>query len=435
MFKFLSFEFNNYKGIKQLTFTISGDNNKPYCLVGDNEAGKTTILKGIEQICKLCAGEHLENGDLHRIKPIGVSFSDSVILKATLKYTGKPNPDLFKELGMKQSGVRQCLVDVEFKYDYEASAPKPDDTSITINGKRFDEVPEEIKDGIPSFVYYDDFCFNVPDYVDFSQKTGEANLMWQRIFDNVLSMSTDGVLNSFEEAVVNFSSDDPATVANRLDTMIDTLDERISKVWAYITRDESAWFKFYISPKPGDSTKYVLQIKEGNTTFPLNVRSKGFKWFICFVLMSEIRSGGNKDKSTIFLLDEPANNMHLARLDTIQDSLLKVAKDSRSCIIFSTHSPGLINYDYMNVKYCLGKGIGTVEKETSPVNIQLTEDIRDSGELNALLSVVSDIQKGYNIGIIKSKIKEAIKLNNIKFLSELMRLGDRVWSLVNEIGT
>ena len=435
MFKFLSFEFENYKGIKQLTFAISDDNDKPYCLVGDNEAGKTTILRGIEQICKLCTGERLVNGDLHRIKPIGVAFSASVVLKATLKYTGKPNPDLFRELDIRQSGTRQCLVDVEFKYDYQASAPKPDGTSITVNGKRFNDVPEEIKKGIPSFVYYDDFCFDVPDYVDFSEKTGKANVMWQRIFDHVLSISTHGDLDSFEDAVVNFDPNDPsATVANRLDAMIDTLDQRISQVWAHITGEKNAWFKFYINAKQGDSTKYALQIKEGNTTFPLNVRSKGFKWFICFVLMSEIRSGGDKDEDTIFLLDEPANNMHLARLDTIQDSLVKVASEANSCIIFSTHSPGLINYDRMNVKYCLGKGIGTIEKETTPVNIQLTEDIRDSGELNALLSAVSNIQTGY-VRTIRSKIKTAIQVNNIKLLSELMRLGDRVWSLVNEIGT
>ena len=42
------FYFKNYKGIKEkVEIDIDANGDKPYCIIGNNEGGKTTILKGI----------------------------------------------------------------------------------------------------------------------------------------------------------------------------------------------------------------------------------------------------------------------------------------------------------------------------------------------------------------------------------------------------
>ena len=58
------FYFENYKGIKdRLEFEIDANSNKPCCIVGNNESGKTTILKWIKFISQLCNGKLFEEKD------------------------------------------------------------------------------------------------------------------------------------------------------------------------------------------------------------------------------------------------------------------------------------------------------------------------------------------------------------------------------------
>ena len=58
------FYFKNYKGIREvLEFPIDLNNNKPRCIIGKNEGGKTTILKGIKFISQLCNGKLFEEKD------------------------------------------------------------------------------------------------------------------------------------------------------------------------------------------------------------------------------------------------------------------------------------------------------------------------------------------------------------------------------------
>ena len=65
------FYFKNYKGIKdRLEFEIDANSNKPYCIIGKNEGGKTTILKGINLIGQLITGSgKIKEQEIIKIKP------------------------------------------------------------------------------------------------------------------------------------------------------------------------------------------------------------------------------------------------------------------------------------------------------------------------------------------------------------------------------
>ena len=70
-----SFSIANYKGIKdRLEFDLDVNAEVPHCIIGNNESGKTTILKAIELIGRLCQGKILQNGARKAIKPKGDGF-------------------------------------------------------------------------------------------------------------------------------------------------------------------------------------------------------------------------------------------------------------------------------------------------------------------------------------------------------------------------
>ena len=81
------FYFENYKGIKdRLEFEIDANSNKPYCIVGNNESGKTTILKGVNIISKLCCGYKLKDSEISEIKPNIDYFTGEIKMSAELSF-------------------------------------------------------------------------------------------------------------------------------------------------------------------------------------------------------------------------------------------------------------------------------------------------------------------------------------------------------------
>jgi hypothetical protein len=70
-------------------------------------------------------------------------------------------------------------------------------------------------------------------------------------------------------------------------------------------------------------------------------RSRGVRWFLSFYLELKASAIENRDRSRVFLIDEPGLSLH-ARA---QEDVLKVFEDIKEDIqiIYTTHSPHLIN--------------------------------------------------------------------------------------------
>ena len=76
------------------------------------------------------------------------------------------------------------------------------------------------------------------------------------------------------------------------------------------------------------------------TSLPFNARSKGFTWFVSFLVWFK-KLQEDKDKNIIILLDEPGLNLHAAA----QNDLLKFIKDLSQTyqVIYTTHSPFMVD--------------------------------------------------------------------------------------------
>lgn len=94
------------------------------------------------------------------------------------------------------------------------------------------------------------------------------------------------------------------------------------------------------SDKPAGNPYLIFWISDGqNHLFPKQ-RSTGVRWFLSFYL--QLKASGDATGGTLFLLDEPGANLHSrAQSDVLH--LINKLRDKQ--IVYSTHSPHMIEYD------------------------------------------------------------------------------------------
>jgi len=414
--KFLSFSFENYKGIAEETTVYLSDLS---CLVGNNESGKTTILKGIELIGKLCRGYTLQNGARNSARPKSDSFTGDIVLSAEMQLNNEEQ-NIASEL-QKSNGKLKLV----FLYSFSNSQFTQDSIDIVVGSDKInvkakkDKIINFIKEVSPEIIYYDDFKFDVPDKIRFLKQgtnkdekkeqdkdlTSNQNKLWQDIFDDLLNGAiqfNDSKKHTFQEEIIDWSSikniGDTDTVSQRLNKVNNYLNKVVNDDWKDITGGNSVFERFYIERDPNcDSEGFVdftLRAKTQNSIFKIPERSKGCRWFFCFKVYTEIRSNRNK-KGVIFLLDEPASNLHIHPQEKILDSLLELSKKENVNILYSTHSPFLIDSNNFDNTFIVSNKSSDSE-EITKITLCKLKDYNLSEKGNDYISIQPIIN---NIGL------------------------------------
>lgn len=89
-----------------------------------------------------------------------------------------------------------------------------------------------------------------------------------------------------------------------------------------------------------------LRVREANELYSISERSLGFRWFFAFLVLTHYRGFRSRSaKNTIFMLDEPASNLHPSAQVQLLDSFGKLAE--QCTLIYTTHSHHLINPEWL----------------------------------------------------------------------------------------
>ena len=115
------FYFKNYKGInneKIEEVEIDANSNKPYCIIGNNEGGKTTILKGVEFISYLCRGEGIQLNELDKIHKKDLYYTGNVIVGAVLEFNKN---DIETFISNEYTVTLQEVNELDIKYEFNFS--------------------------------------------------------------------------------------------------------------------------------------------------------------------------------------------------------------------------------------------------------------------------------------------------------------------------
>ena len=124
---------------------------------------------------------------------------------------------------------------------------------------------------------------------------------------------------------------------------------------------------------------YFLLSENGNDV-PLDNQSTGFKWFFNFFF--NIFAGGNLENGDIVILDEPATNLHVIGQKALRGQIKEFGVNNGITFIISTHSPFLIDADYLDELRLIVK-----EGNNSKIRNKFAEDFNDKDKVDSFLPI------------------------------------------------
>lgn len=396
--RFTTFSFQNFRGIEKLEFNIT-DKENPMCLLGLNESGKTTTLHAISIFGRLVQGGQLDDKERLSLRPKGTDFTGKIVLKGFLEFEKEDRE------AMKNTEILNACIQIDklkkasrsFYYEFEnnkferlkndiGDVPWNTDCDEKAKQKARKALCTFIQDKAPDVLYYDDFVFDVPDTISFNGTSNDVkkNDEWKNILNDVyLSTLKDRQAsqeNLFETEVVKWldnNSEDRNTVESRVLQMSNVLNGIITCKWRDISKEKSSFEGIEIREED-KFKKFRIVLQSTSNIYKVHERSKGFRWFFTFLILTEFRK--HRNKNTIFLLDEPASNLHASAQEQIKISLQNLCKDAT--VIYSTHSPYLLNSENIENIY-LSKNEASEYEEPKivcrPIETQ-EEDIEENPE-------------------------------------------------------
>lgn len=150
----------------------------------------------------------------------------------------------------------------------------------------------------------------------------------------------------------------------------------------------------------GDTLQFYVYDEEGSIPFYLNQRSKGFQWFLSFYLT--LKSVGSEGKH-IILIDEPGLYLHAKAQQDMMNILGNLSVKHQ--IIFSTHSPYLIDPDHLNrVRLVMRDSV-----TESTIVENKVQKVSDKETLTPIVTAIGyDLSQGLTVGRQTNVITEGI---------------------------
>lgn len=379
--RYKSFSFANFKGIEEMTVPLDGD---VITLIGLNESGKTTILEAI--FCFAYGAEDLNaiNPNLASLRdperwiPISkrLNFNDTIKIQATVMLDDNDRDALRAEVkaehGFNWVEIPEAVIITE-KYHFKDSRYTRMERNwrLAVHGTsgkqrkvhQFHWTTPEWKGAVnaiaarlPRISYFPNFLFELPERFDLSdgaesdEEVRDRNAFYRSTFEQILTgLGQDANLDThLIERIDSENKADQRGLTAVLLGMSRAITSQIFDGWNRIFgRAPSAQEVELTADSDAESPAYLeLKIKGPDGYYDLSERSLGFRWFFMFLLMTSFQGESTSGSKPLFLLDEPASNLH----SSAQAELLKsFERLLNSCsLIYTTHSHHLINVRWLD---------------------------------------------------------------------------------------
>lgn len=281
--------------------------------------------------------------------------------------------------------IPQTLI-IDRQYEFKDSTLIESDTYWTIElvlkkrgQKKFREVTHEseewqsiigfIHELIPQISYFPTFVFNFPEKIYLSNPpkdsvNAEVNAYYVQIVQDILDslpkkMSIQTHIVDRAERTLNseniwdpfkyFRSDEREQINHVVLQIGNKVTDIVFSLWNEVfkvkIKDKVVNVGCFVEPSKSDPSKpsvYLeFKIRDGDSNYNISERSLGFRWFFCFLLFTQFRAS-RKNRSSVFLFDEPASNLHSRAQEQLLKSFSEITKGS-NLIIYSTHSHYMID--------------------------------------------------------------------------------------------
>ena len=459
--RYTKFEIENFKGIQhaEIDFGTSGT-AKVFSLVGLNESGKTTVLEAIHSFApdgdaSTVVGNERDISEQRRLAVPRSKIADftgnvsitahilldegdreKIVSYLTRKYSLRADPSsipdsfTYKRYSNYENGdLEGSYYDTNFDLLIKSGqqrkfrAPKSDEEA---------SIASALRSLMPSIAYFPSFVFDFPERIFLSSRpAGAKNQFYRRLFQDILDFGERS--HTIREHIVSRVRKEKYQVEwvsflpefkksnekQQIDQVIDhaarTVTGVVYKKWneifgegvgnkeIIIDWDVDQGKKIDVDTKRLVDTDehdiYVeFQVKDGPDRFSIGTRSLGFRWFFSFLLFTQFRANRNSDKSVVFLLDEPASNLHASAQQKLVESFPEIVGD-RHMLIYSTHSHYMIEPTWLEQAYIVqneptlvgAEMIDAATLDDSSVNVRVTPYRRFLGEHPASASYFQPI--------------------------------------------
>jgi AAA15 family ATPase/GTPase len=416
--RFIKFSIKNFKGIKSAELRLDQfGQGKIFTLVGLNECGKTTILEAINSFSPDLAAEPIFQNDIFRkVEPKDLvpkhrkdNFTGDVEIKASLEFSDDGKDDL-REFFIREHALQLDMdkLNTHFSVSKIFRFKKSDyqeqlslwQISLFVKTKRAkifkrlssdDEVWQNaishIQTHIPSICYFPTFLFEFPSRVYLSQTPDQyepQNGYYRQIIQDVLDSLERGL--TIEEHIVNrvekiddqqpwdifkfFQSDRKEQVDAVMNHLGNQITKSVFTRWNEIFGSrftKNIKIEWNVDSAQNSPPIYLsFSVQDGTSIYSIAERSLGFRWFFCFLLFTQFRKS-RRGGGTLFLLDEPASNLHATAQQQLLASFDSVTEGNNS-LIYSTHSHYMINPKWLESAFIVQNRAIEYDKELSDMH-------------------------------------------------------------------
>lgn len=380
--RYQSFKFVNFKGIDRAEIKINGGVTT---LIGLNESGKTTLLEAM-----FCFS--YGDADIDSISPELKSLRDPVQwipiaqranFNGEVRITAKVALEagdktafvnyLKREWNFSKASAPETLIITE-RYVFKNSRFQVKRLSwgLTLEGlkgrerkqRKYESKSDEWQGAVkflatrlPRIWYFPNFLFDLPERFELSDlpdskgnEDSDRNRFYRSTFDQILSKVSAGA--NIEDHIVSRLRSKDWMDQRSLEALLLEMSRYISTTvfggWNRILGRSAPLGEVEIkAATEGENSNFLtLRIKGPDGYYDLAERSLGFRWFFMFLLMTSFRDDAATPSRPIFLLDEPASNLH----SKAQAELLKSFENlaSQCHLVYTTHSHHLINIKWLD---------------------------------------------------------------------------------------
>lgn len=402
--RFVRFDIENFKGIKAATLDLVPAGANVFTLIGLNESGKTTILEALDEFGASREGVEVLYGSkrvaefvTYVPKHSKANFTGKITIAALLQFEAEEISEIIQSVQSStgysidpKSIPQRMRITRGFRFensDYKESIylwgvslvakSKKGKVAKAVElssepGKAF---VAEVNSRIPKIVYFPTFLFSIPEKIvlnpDENKPERAENRLYRQIIQDVASSLSNPL--DIKTHVVDRMLNEPTAAEQFFSFLMLAPDKQqqinatLNQISAHLTKTVfDSWGKIFsgnfkgreISVRLGvdnlENRKVVYLkfiLKEGVTEFDVSERSLGFRWFFSFLLFTQYRVFAKGLRgSTLFLLDEPASNLHAKAQMQLLESFGRIAGES-SGIMYSTHSHYMINPAWLDQSF------------------------------------------------------------------------------------
>lgn len=403
--RYKQFNIHNFKGARDILIDLEDSPKMSvHVLVGLNESGKTTILEALHWLHE--PAEYRPSSELIPKSEL-MQFNGEIFVEAVLILSSEDERAIEKKLSKfgNQFKLAEPVGEIRLRRSYTFENSKKtikdlyqynfefrgktnrmrEDQVFTRGDEKWETASAYIEEVLrPEIIYYPNFLFDFPDqiYLEASQPDepgaddspspsatqGQPQPvavtppaprpldLKERMYSDVIQdiLSSFGIGLSVEDHLLKRYKEGGAQL-NALESTLrkasSATTNKVFSVWRELLKlEETRGLEITLGQslkKDGRGIYLEVKILEGDDIFLVRERSLGFMWFFAFILFTHFRSYRSlHQKRTLFLLDEPASNLH----PTAQTKLLGVFENfpKEADVIYATHSHHMIDPKWLN---------------------------------------------------------------------------------------